>query len=251
MSNNGLKPYGDTPQDGAVQLSFTLPAAYSEETLAAARSLVLEMGFAEVRSAYGAGLGEDFSFFIVYAKTNKAVDLTKIKVVKPSVRMMSKGEIEEYTLTHFGRPLVLLGACIESDAHTVGIDAIMNMKGYNGHKGLEAYHAFKAENLGSQVSAEELVVKARQKRADAILVSQVVTQKNAHISNLTRLADLLEAENMRESIVLVAGGPRISHQLAKELGYDAGFGPGTYAEDVAAFVVQELQRRMEAKLWMP
>ena len=80
-------------------------------------------------------------------------------------------------------------------------------------------------------------------KADALLVSQIVTQKNVHLANLTRLVDILEAEGVRDKLVLVVGGPRISHELAKELGYDAGFGPNTYAEDVASFVVQEMKRR--------
>ena len=63
------------------------------------------------------------------------------------------------------------------------------------------------------------------------------------MANLTRLVDILEAEGVRDKLVLVVGGPRISHELAKELGYDAGFGPNTYAEDVASFVVQEMKRR--------
>jgi beta-lysine 5,6-aminomutase beta subunit len=46
---------------------------------------------------------------------------------------------------------------------------------------------------------------------------------------------MLEAEGLRERVILVVGGPRISHELAKELGYDAGFGVGTYAENVASF----------------
>ena len=32
--------------------------------------------------------------------------------------------------------------------------------------------------------------------------------------------------------------------LAKELGYDAGFGAGTYADDVATFTAKELVRRL-------
>jgi len=31
--------------------------------------------------------------------------------------------------------------------------------------------------------------------------------------------------------------------LAKELGYDAGFGANTYADDVASFVAQEMVSR--------
>ena len=40
------------------------------------------------------------------------------------------------------------------------------------------------------------------------------------------------------------GGARITHALAKELGYDAGFGAGTYADDVATFCSKELVRRL-------
>ena len=76
-----------------------------------------------------------------------------------------------------------------------------------------------------------------------ILVSQVVTQKNIHLDNLTRLSDLLEAEGLRQQTILIVGGPRISHELAKELGYDAGFGPGCHAENVASFAIEEWIRR--------
>jgi beta-lysine 5,6-aminomutase beta subunit len=54
---------------------------------------------------------------------------------------------------------------------------------------------------------------------------------------------MLEAEGLRDKIILVCGGPRISHELAKELGYDAGFGANTYADDVASFVAQEMVKR--------
>ena len=119
----------------------------------------------------------------------------------------------------------------------------MNMKGFAGHYGLERYEGIEAHNLGSQVPNEELVAKAIELKADAILVSQVVTQKDVHIPNLTQLVDILEAEGIRENTILVCGGPRINHELAKELGYDAGFGAGTFAEDVATFIVTEMVKR--------
>ncbi len=117
----------------------------------------------------------------------------------------------------------------------------MNMKGYAGHFGLERYEGVDAYNLGSQVANEELVAKAIELNADAILVSQVVTQKDVHIPNLTELVELLEAEGVRDKIILCCGGPRINHELAKELGYDAGFGTGSFAEDVASFIVKEMR----------
>ncbi|MEX2104061.1 MAG: hypothetical protein WD907_01840, partial [Bacilli bacterium] len=78
---------------------------------------------------------------------------------------------------------------------------------------------------------------------DALLVSQVVTQKGVHIKNLTELIELLEAEGLRKRFLVICGGPRINHEMALELGFDAGFGPGNLAPDVASYVVQEMVRR--------
>ncbi|HNW35390.1 MAG TPA: cobalamin-dependent protein, partial [Candidatus Ozemobacteraceae bacterium] len=124
---------------------------------------------------------------------------------------------------------------------------IMNMKGYAGHYGLERYEMIEAYNLGSQVTNEEFIKKAVELKADVLLVSQTVTQKNVHLQNLTELVELLEAEGLREKVVLICGGPRITHEMAKELGYDAGFGPGKYADDVASFAVNDIVRRGLAK----
>jgi len=76
-------------------------------------------------------------------------------------------------------------------------------------------------------------------------VSQVVTQKNVHMHNLTKLIELAEAEGARDRYLFIVGGPRISHAFAKELGYDAGFGPGSNATMVASYIAQELVARLE------
>ena len=51
----------------------------------------------------------------------------------------------------------MVGACIGTDAHTVGIDAILNIKGFAGEKGLEYYREIKVVNCGAQVLVPELV----------------------------------------------------------------------------------------------
>ena len=119
------------------------------------------------------------------------------------------------------------------------------MKGFAGHYGLERYAGVDAYNMGSQVENEEMIAKALEVNADVLLISQTVTQKDVHIKNLVNMIELLEAENLRHKFVLIVGGPRISYELAKELGFDAGFGPKKYAEDVASFFVQELIKRNE------
>ena len=42
------------------------------------------------------------------------------------------------------------------------------------------------------------------------------------------------------------GGKTELAKLAKELGYDAGFGPGSYAENVASFAIDEWAKRQAA-----
>jgi beta-lysine 5,6-aminomutase beta subunit len=158
---------------------------------------------------------------------------------------MTMAETDDFIHKHFGRKLRVLGASTGTDAHTVGIDAIMNMKGYAGHYGLERYKMIEALNLGSQISNEDFIRKAVEFNADVLLVSQTVTQKNVHIDNLTELVELLEAEGLRKRFLLLVGGPRISHELAKEIGADAGFGPGKFADDVASFICDELAKRQE------
>ena len=238
-----IKPYGDTVNDGKIQLSFTLPVDHDEKAIEAAKEIVKKMGLNDPEVAYHTSLDKGFTFFVIYGKLIHSIDYTKIQVETVDVEIMSKEQINSYIKEKIGRSLVILGASTGSDAHTVGIDAIINMKGFAGHYGLEQYEMIEAFNLGSQVTNEEFVKKAIELKADVLLVSQTVTQKNIHVKNLTQLVDLLEAEGIRDKVILICGGARISNELAKELGYDAGFGPGTYAEILACFFIKEIVNR--------
>jgi methylmalonyl-CoA mutase cobalamin-binding subunit len=130
----------------------------------------------------------------------------------------------------------------------VGIDAIMNMKGYGGDWGLERYPLFKAINLRSQLTNEQLIDKAVELSADAILISQVVTQRDSHIKNLKEFRDLINNDKrLPKGAILVVGGPRIDHALALKLGFDAGFGTGTKPSQVANFIVHEYMKRHHKK----
>ena len=239
-----VKPYGDTMNDGKVQLSFTLPVPCGDEAVEAAKQMLKKMGFENPLVVFYKELTEGFTFFNCYGSTVHTVDYTAIHVPKVESTVMDMHETDEYIREHIGRKIIVIGASTGTDAHTVGIDAIMNMKGYAGHYGIERYEMFETLNMGSQVPNEEFIAKAIEMKADVLLVSQTVTQKDVHIKNLTELVEMLEAEGLRDKVILVCGGPRISHELAQELGYDAGFGSGSYADDVASYVAQELDRRL-------
>lgn len=239
-----IKPYGDTMNDGKTQLSFTLPVPEGAEAIEAAKQLIRKMGFENPQIVFSKELTKGFTFFNCYGNCSHTINYTTIHVPKVDSTKMDMHETDEFIKTHIGRPLIVIGASTGTDAHTVGIDAIMNMKGFAGHYGLERYEMFEAYNLGSQVTNEEFIAKGIELKADALLVSQTVTQKDIHIKNLTELVEMLEAEGLRKKVILACGGPRITHELAKELGYDAGFGMNTYADDVASFVAHEMERRL-------
>lgn len=238
-----LRPYGDTLDDGMVQLSFTLPVPPGERAAEAARQLVRKMGLGDPRVVHMADLTGGYSFFILYGCCRRWVDYTRVRPSGLELKVLPGEEINRLLEEKLGRKVVVTGACIGSDAHTVGIDAILNMKGFNGHKGLESYRGLDVHNLGAQVDGEELAARASELGADVILVSQVVTQKDVHIHNLTRLAALLQERGLRDRVLLIAGGPGVDHRLARQLGYDAGFGRGTHPGEVASFIVQEMLKR--------
>jgi beta-lysine 5,6-aminomutase beta subunit len=238
-----IKPYGDTMNDGKIQVSFTLPVSDGEKAIYAALELANKMGIEEPSVVFHTPLDKGYTYFVLYGSLRHSIDYTKIKVESVEVEAMPLEEIDYYIKTKLERRIIVLGATTGTDAHTVGIDAIMNRKGFAGHYGLERYDMIDAYNLGSQVSNEVFVKKAIELNADVLLVSQTVTQKDIHVKNLTNLVDLLEAEEIRDKVILICGGPRISNELAKELGYDAGFGPNTYSENVATFFVKEIYNR--------
>jgi len=238
-----IRPYGDTLDDGKVQLSFTLPVPNDPKGREAAKIMGKKMGMIDPAVAHSAALDAGFSFYVVYGSIAHDVDYSAIQVAAPVAQAMSMDEVSQYIRDNIGRDVVIVGASTGTDAHTVGIDAIMNMKGFAGHYGLERYDMIDAHNLGSQITNEEFIAKAIELNADVLLVSQTVTQKDVHIANLTELVEMLEADGLRHKVVLICGGPRITAELAKELGYDAGFGKESYADDVATFAVQEMVRR--------
>jgi beta-lysine 5,6-aminomutase beta subunit len=238
-----IRPYGDTANDGIVQLSFTLPLPLNAHAREAARRYAMLMGISNPLVAHAESIDKAFTFFVIYGACLHTFDPEQILVDELAHSELDFYEINELIEKQLGRQVIVIGAAIESDAHTVGIDAIFNAKGFAGNYGLERFPAFRALNLGAQVSCETLLRRAAEERAEAILVSQVVTQKNVHIHNLTKLIELAEAEGVRDRYLFIVGGPRISHAFAKELGYDAGFGPGSTATSVASYIAQELIAR--------
>ncbi len=236
-----VRPYGDTTGDGMVQVSFTLPIAHDKRAEGAAAQLANKMGIDPAMVVHAKAMGPDFTFFVVYGRSNHLVDTSLVEVVERAYPLLSPKEINSAVKQALRRRLVVVGACIGSDAHTVGIDAILNIKGFAGEKGLEYYRELRVVNLGAQVSVPELVARTREEHADAVLVSQVVTQRDAHILNTMEMsAAFREAYSTARRPVLVIGGPRFEEKQASSLGVDRVFTRGTTPGEVASYLVHEI-----------
>ncbi len=242
-----VRPYADHLGDGLVQMSFTLPVPYSLAARRAALELAAGMGFQEPEVVHYQQLTDGYTYFVMYGRCTATVDVSAMQGEGFDIVYMNEDGVERFVEEQIGRRIVVVGASTGSDTHSVGIDAMLNLKGYHGHHGLEGYRTFETHNLGSQVPNSVLLAKAIEVQADAILVSQTVTQQNLHVQNLTELVEMVEAEGRRTQMILACGGPRVTNELAKELGYDAGFSKGTEPQHLATFLARELAARTPAR----
>jgi beta-lysine 5,6-aminomutase beta subunit len=241
-----VRPYGDTTGDGMVQVSFTLPVPPGQKAEGAALQLANKMGLEPAMVVHSHGIGAEFTFFVVYGSAKHIVDLDAVTVVEREYPLLNPAEVNGVVRKMLRRKLVVVGGCIGTDAHTVGIDAILNIKGFAGEKGLEYYRELRVVNLGAQVTVPELVKRARAEKADAVLVSQVVTQRDAHILNTQEMSAAFREAMGERRPVLIAGGPRFDPMMTTELGVDRVFGRGTTPGEVASYLVHAMKESTAA-----
>ncbi|OLR93927.1 lysine 2,3-aminomutase [Actinokineospora bangkokensis] len=225
------------------QLSFTLPVPHGPRADGAAAQLAAKMGMDPAMVVHSHPIGDGFTFFVVYGSVTHLVDLDAVQVVERDYPLLAPADVNAALKRLLRRKLVVVGACIGTDAHTVGIDAILNIKGFAGEKGLEYYRELRVVNLGAQVTVADLVKRARAERADAVLVSQVVTQRDAHLLNTREMSAAFREATGADCPLLVAGGPRFDPLMAAELGVDRVFGRGTTPGEVASYLVHAITER--------
>jgi beta-lysine 5,6-aminomutase beta subunit len=236
-----VRPYGDTTGDGMVQVSFTLPLPHDKRAEGAALQLAAKMGMDPAMLVHANQIGDGYTFCVVYGRVGHLIDTEQVQVVERDYPLLTAKEVNAVVKRRLRRRLNVVGACIGTDAHTVGIDAILNLKGIAGEKGLEYYRELSVTNLGAQVSIPDLVEAARAAKADAVLVSQVVTQRDAHLQNTRAMsAAFREALPAGKRPLLIVGGPRFDELATEELGVDRIFGRGTTPREVASYLVHAL-----------
>ncbi|MEW5849202.1 MAG: OAM dimerization domain-containing protein [Myxococcota bacterium] len=242
-----IRPYGDRTDDGVIQLTFTLPIPAGPRARETARLFVeREMGMKDVKVAAMEAASRTHAYFVVYASTTASIDYDAVQVPVVDTPNYGFSGVNERIQGELKRHIVVVGGNNGFDSHTVGIDAIINMKGFAGDYGLERYPGFRAFNLGAQLKDDEFLDRAVEVHADAILVSKVVTQRDIHKEDARGLIERAKARGLRDRFIFILGGPRLSHKEALELGYDAGFGPGTKPSEVASYLVDEVIKRSKS-----
>ncbi|MEW6545832.1 MAG: cobalamin-dependent protein [Bacillota bacterium] len=109
--------------------------------------------------------------------------------------------------------------------HDVGLKLIKKRLEARGHR---------VTLLPPDLTAEEITRAALGDHYDCLLVSRTVGYESAE--TLAHLADLLDGAGLRPRLRVAVGGMAVRPELAAEMGYDAGFGPGTPPEAAVAFV---------------
>ena len=97
-----IKPYGDTMNDGKVQMSFTLPVPCGAEAVEAAKLMMKKMGLENPSVVYYKELTPGFTFFNCYGSCQHTVDYTNIYVPKVESNVMDMYETDEFIKTDFG-----------------------------------------------------------------------------------------------------------------------------------------------------
>ena len=208
-----VRPYGDTTGDGMVQVSFTLPVPHDKRAEGAALQLAAQDGPRPRDGGARQGDGPGLHVLRRLRRVTHLVDLGRRGGRRAGVpAAVGQG----------GQPGGPQPGCAASSSCSArasaptrtpsGIDAILNVKGFAGEKGLEYYRELRVVNLGAQVLVPDLVARARAEQADAVLVSQVVTQRDAHLHNTRELSAAFAPTAVPAAAasapLLVVGGPR-------------------------------------------
>ena len=105
-----IKPYGDTMNDGKVQLSFTLPIPNNEKGVETAIQLAKKMGLADAAVAYSESLDKEFSFYVLYGSSSYSINYNEITVEALEIDTMDMHQCEDYIAKNIKKEIVIVGA---------------------------------------------------------------------------------------------------------------------------------------------
>jgi len=227
-----LRPEVEKHGDGVVCVTLFIPAE-PHVAEAAAIHMARHMGLhhPEVISRRQMHPAEG-SVFEIKGMLDICVRVDELTLTEPE-QPLPEAEIEAYVRP---RDVHVVAATIGEDEHSVGLHEILDIK----HGGIEKY-GFYCHNLGTSVAPARVLEMVRKTNARAVLISTIVTHADIHQQHMRDLDTLARQLNMRENLLIIAGGTHVTDDVARQCGMDAGFGKGTTGQDVASFIVRRMQ----------
>lgn len=237
---------GHTRGDGFLRLNFTLPMPLGNKTRVVVRMFAEKMGLKNVNVTHLEAIDRANTYCVVEAQTDIAIDATAIVPDTAVEKLTDLRSVCRFVEERLQRKIIVAGACLGVESDSVVMDTIFTLAGYMGEPGLEAYPCFQAKNLRAEYDMEALVRKLLEVQADAILICKVVAKGGEDpVVDLRKFIRMLDdAETLPDHLVKICVNPRMTIQVAEDMGYDAGFGAGTLPLQVADFIAQTVVERI-------
>lgn len=229
-----VRPEAEHHDDGLVTVSLFLPLSEARGDVAVLR-MAERMNLADARVVDKVVLhpAEGVQYEVV-GRVTEGIDVTDIPEADTSTAQISAQDVRAGLVP---RRLHVVGATLGNDEHSIGLQEVTNIK----HQGLE-WFGVTCLNIGCSVSVDRLLDEAVARNARAVLASLIVSHRGVHEQAMRALHETAVEKGVRDRLLIIAGGPQVTPELARSCGLDAGFGRGTKGLDVARFLLAELDR---------
>ncbi|MDG6245066.1 MAG: methyltransferase cognate corrinoid protein [Methanolobus sp.] len=106
---------------------------------------------------------------------------------------------------------------VEGDVHDIGKNLVKTMLSASG---------FDMVDLGNDVPVEKFVEMAKEKKADFVSMSALMTTT---MTNMEKVIEMMQEEGIRDSLIVMVGGAPVSPEFAEQIGADS-----THSDSMAA-----------------
>ncbi|MEG1255441.1 D-ornithine 4,5-aminomutase subunit OraE [Clostridium sp.] len=170
----------------------------------------------------------------IKGKVNFAIKKAELKVPEKQ-ELLADDVMRDYVRNN---PLKVVAATVGEDEHSVGLREIIDIK----HGGIERY-GIDVVYLGTSCPVEKLIDAAIETKAQAIIMSTIITHNDIHTKNMKKIHDLCIEKGVRDKFIICCGGTQVTNEVAVANGMNAGFGRGTHGNNVASFIIETLMNK--------
>ena len=243
-----VRPYADHLGDGLVQMSFTLPVPYSLAARRAALELAARMGFEEPEVVHYEQLTDGYTYFVMYGRCTATVDFAAMQGEGFDIEYMTEDEIERFAEEHDRAPdrgrgrehrLGHAQRGDRRDAQPQGLPRPPRPRGLPLLRDPQPRQPGAQQRAAGEGDRGAAPTRSSSPRRSPSRTSTCRTSPSSSRWSRPRAG--------AAQMILACGGPRVTNELAKELGYDAGFSKGTEPHHLATFIVRELAARTPAR----